>query len=155
MLPFLLGDGVEGVGAVTQRLDSYQGPRVQPSLGLGGWEVASPSPPRYLDLWELSQPAPSPQGLVLQMPPGPQPLDTSHWSLGLPWGLSVKAHSPTPSTLSPSPLPAGRDNKCLYGFYLMGLGGGLGAWCGCTHSVEVTVPMIRTCPKGGAGIKPC
>lgn len=69
MLPSLLGDGGKGAGAVTQRLDSYQDPRVQPNLGLGGWELASSSPPTH-DLWEPSQPLPQPTG--------PQPLDTSH-----------------------------------------------------------------------------
>lgn len=86
---------------VTQRLDSYQDPRVQPILGLGGWELASPSPPQHLDLWEPSQPLPQPPGPG--PPDAPRPSASGHFplELRLPWGLSVKAHSPAPQYPEP------------------------------------------------------
>lgn len=73
MLPSLLGDGGGGIGVVTWYFDSHQDPRVQPSLGLDRWEPS--------------------QSLL-----GP----SEHFPLepGLPWGLSVKAHSLAPLFLN-------------------------------------------------------
>lgn len=89
MLPSFLGDGSGVGGAISWCCHSHQDPRVQPSLGLVGWELVPLNLLGLPDLQELSQ------------PPGLWHLNTSHPSPTLTWELFVKAHSPPPQCLSP------------------------------------------------------
>lgn len=89
------GGGGGRLGGCQHHPNSWQDPGVPPGLGLDGWAVASPSPPRPQNFWEMSQPLHQSPG----RPPSP--------------GVSVKGCSP-PVPSPPSQAPGRKKvNVCM------------------------------------------